>query len=934
MGSGREGASLGHLRGIARALLGYLGGIAGVYPGTTGTSLERHGGTSEASLAGTQPAGWGDTLLFAGTFVRAAALPDLPRAVALSEDAAPGTRVAEVTVSCSNVSGSPNVTLHGIEPGHPFNPIAISADPVATATFQAEVTLRAGAELNARQVNQYTLTLRAACPGEDEVEERLFVRVTAGQALRCDAPFASAGRSRGVWDSRGRGCQPALGSHSLLCHRGRRGAGAGGHGTPDAPVRSAAAAARRADGEWQLPEGPAAPTSRSSLGDSGTLGVEVGTDVPTLLALPVSLQFRLRNHDTPLALTRRGLVLAPASGFDPSKDTQTYRLEIEVMDRHGHNCSGVVRVEVLPSRRPRVTFLEPQRAVTVPEGTGPLEVVTQVHASGDNVRYAILAPTAPALFTIDEVTGKIRSTCQLEVAHARLLIRAYNVLHPADHATTVLNITVQGTDQRAPSCIPALSVSQVPETVSPGSTLVTLRCTDPAGAEGGLRYALEGPPASRSRFRMEGPRLQVNGTLDYDSEAVAAVGFQFTATVVVTAGGQPPRSSECPSPRGVPGGVRWGRSRGKWEKALLTPKPADHRGYVPPLLPQRRPLQGPSPCPPAFPGESMPSPVRAVGWCQHGLATVFHTAFVPVLVTVTPVNEFTPACPNGAAFTVLETAAFGSTVGRVAGTDRDYPPDSLEYSLEGAPGPTQPFSIDMRTGEIRVVGPLDSQRHKSYRLTVRLTDTRNDLDPAKRRSRLCDMAVRLQVRVQARRVNRGGCKHHGCRTASPCSRQAVPDQAPVCTPEVQELRMTARLGGRQPVTRLACQGSPDGAALAYAIAGGNEDGRFQLEGNTLFYLPDDLAEPRTFVLLVEVWGGPGVPRRSTVVALVVHITPRSTPVPPSTTTRHMTLRKEPLVVMRTEAAWHPPAWFVAVLTVSGALLLAALGCVARSLLCR
>lgn len=56
------------------------------------------------------------------------------------------------------------------------------------------------------------------------------------------------------------------------------------------------------------------------------------------------------------------------------------------------------------------------------------------------------------------MTGEIRSTCQLEVAHARLLIRAYNALHPTDHATTMLNITVQGTGQRAPSCVPALSM--------------------------------------------------------------------------------------------------------------------------------------------------------------------------------------------------------------------------------------------------------------------------------------------------------------------------------------------------------------------------------------------------------------------------------------------------------------------------------------------
>ncbi|XP_075288835.1 cadherin-related family member 4 isoform X2 [Opisthocomus hoazin] len=748
-GAGGRLAGFGPGGGITGASPRHYWGISKHRWGTSGTSRGHLWGLPGASLAG-----WGDTLLFPGTSVRAAALLDLPRVVALNEDAAPGTRVAEVAVSCGNASSSPNVTLRSTEPNHPFNPVAISADPVAATMFRAEVTLRAGAELDARRMNQYTLTLRAACPGEDEVEAQLFVRVTAGQVLHCDVPFASAE------------------------------------------------------------------------GDVVRVLVDVAPRTPLYAVLPQligGLTFRLRNHDTPLTLTRRGLVLAPASGFDSSKDTQTFRLEIEVMDRHGHNCSGAVRVEVLPSRRPHVTFLEPELAVTVPEGTGPLEVVTQVHASGDNVHYAIVAPVAPTLFTIDEVTGEIRSTRRLEVAHAQLLIRAYDVQHPADHATATLNVTVQRSDRRAPTCVPALSVSQVPETVSPGSTLVTLRCRDPAGMVGGLRYTLEGPPASRSRFRMEGPRLQVNTTLDYDSEAVAAVGFQFTATVVVTAGGQPPRST-C----------------------------------------------------------------------------------VPVLVTLTPVNEFTPVCPNAATFTVPETAAFGSIVGRVVGTDRDYPPDSLEYSLEGGPSPAQPFSIDTHTGEIRVVGTLDSQRQQSYGLTVRLTDTRNDLDPAKRRRRLCDVTVRLQ---------------------------AVPDQAPVCTPEVRELRITAGSGSRQPVTRLACQGSPDGAALAYTIAGGNEDGRFSLDGNTLFYLPDGPAEPRTFVLLVEAWGGPGAPRHSTMVALVVHVTTRSTPVPASTTTQHMTLRQQPLVVTLTEAAWRPPAWFVAVLTITGALLLAALGCVARSLLC-
>ncbi|NWU04902.1 CDHR4 protein, partial [Cephalopterus ornatus] len=658
-----------------------------------------------------------------------------------------------------------------------------------------QVTLRAGAELDARHVNQYTLTLRAACPGEDEVKERLFVQVTLGQVLRCDTPFTSAGGDvvQVLAD-----VEPRTPLYAVLPQP------LGGLTVSGSSLGACSLQ------KWEQ------PWRDWNLSCGGG-----GQGFPS----PSSLQFRLRNHDTPLTLTQRGLVLVPDNGFDPSKDTQTFRLEMEVMDRHGHNCTGAVTVKVLPSRRPRVTFPEPHRSVTVTEGIGPWEVVTQVHASGENVRYAILAPVAPTLFTIDEVTGEIRSTCRLEVARTHLLIQAYNALHPADHATAMVNITVQGTDRWAPRCVPAIFVSQVPETVSPGSTLVTLRCTDSTGTDECLHYALEGPPASRSHFCMEGPRLKVNTTLDYDSEAMATMGFQFTATIVVTVGEQPPRSTR-----------------------------------------------------------------------------------VPVLVTVTPVNEFRPACPNSAAFTVPETAAFGSVVGRVAGADRDYPPDSLEYSLEGESSPAQPFSIDSRTGEIRVVGPLDSQQQKSYRLVVRLTDTRNDLDLAKRLSRLCDVSVRLQ---------------------------AVPDQVPVCTPEVQELRITAGSpGSRQPVTRLACHGSPDSATLTYTIVGGNEDGRFRLEGNTVIYLPNDQVEPRTFVLLVEVWGGSGARRRSTVVALVVHVTPWSTPVPPSTTTQHTTLQKEPLVVTRTEVVWHPPAWFVAVLTISGTLLLVILGCTARSLLCR
>lgn len=57
---------------------------------------------------------------------------------------------------------------------------------------------------------------------------------------------------------------------------------------------------------------------------------------------------------------------------------------------------------IRPCHADHLASSEMQQAVTVPGVIGPLEVVTQVHASGDNVRYAILAPMAPKFFTIDE----------------------------------------------------------------------------------------------------------------------------------------------------------------------------------------------------------------------------------------------------------------------------------------------------------------------------------------------------------------------------------------------------------------------------------------------------------------------------------------------------------------------------------------------------
>lgn len=104
---------------------------------------------------------------------------------------------------------------------------------------------------------------------------------------------------------------------------------------------------------------------------------------------------------------------------------------------------------------------------------------------------------------------------------------------------------------------------------------------------------------------------QVNTTLDYDSQAMAALGFQLTATIVVTAGGQPPRSSECPRPL-CQGEVTVGWAKPFWDTA-------NSRGSAPLRWPQWCSPKGTQlvalpPCPQG----SVPSTGQVVGWWQWG----------------------------------------------------------------------------------------------------------------------------------------------------------------------------------------------------------------------------------------------------------------------------------------------------------------------------
>ncbi|XP_027378154.1 cadherin-related family member 4 isoform X1 [Bos indicus x Bos taurus] len=280
------------------------------------------------------------------------------------------------------------------------------------------------------------------------------------------------------------------------------------------------------------------------------------------------------------------------------------------------------------------------------------------------------------------------------------------------------------------------------------------------------------------------------------------------------------------------------------------------------------------------------------------------TTEVPVLVMVTPVNEFSPTCVSRT-FRVREDARPHTLLGSVMGTDLDYPHDSIEYSISGG---SAPFAVDSLNGEVHLLGPLDYEMQKSYRLTVLLTDHSQDQDPTCHRSGSCTITIEVE--------------------------QDVNDHAPECEPPFQELTVYAHLGRSLEVTTVSCRVAqePQRLAFSYRIVGGNSQSRFSLQGavlvhNDLMLGPPWPEQSHTYELLIRVAdAGPSTPHLSTTATVIVHIVPWRAST--GATSIHRTTvpsRMTPLLVTDTEVFWQPEPWFVVVLTVTSALLLLGLG---------
>ncbi|XP_044790328.2 cadherin-related family member 4 isoform X6 [Bubalus bubalis] len=312
-------------------------------------------------------------------------------------------------------------------------------------------------------------------------------------------------------------------------------------------------------------------------------------------------------------------------------------------------------------------------------------------------------------------------------------------------------------------------------------------------------------------------------------------------------------------------------------------------------------------------------------------------------VDVQSVNRWPPRCLPGLLVTQIpETTPVGTFVNTFTCTDPDSPGSTLDYQLlfhspasasslclrDGvlevndtldcdAPGACLQHTASIlvldsgqppMTREVRLLGPLDYELQKSYRLTVLLTDHSQDQDPTCHRSGSCTITIEVE--------------------------QDVNDHAPECEPPFQELTVYAHLGRSLEVTTVSCRVAqePQRLAFSYRIVGGNSQSRFSLRGAVLVY--NDLMlgapwpeQPHTYDLLIRVAdAGPSTPHLSTTATVIVHIVPWRAST--GATSIHRTTvpsRMTPLLVTDTEVFWQPEPWFVVVLTVTSALLLLGLG---------
>ncbi|XP_059510776.1 protocadherin Fat 4-like isoform X2 [Stegostoma tigrinum] len=280
------------------------------------------------------------------------------------------------------------------------------------------------------------------------------------------------------------------------------------------------------------------------------------------------------------------------------------------------------------------------------------------------------------------------------------------------------------------------------------------------------------------------------------------------------------------------------------------------------------------------------------------------TSTSTVIVKVTRVNEQNPSSESRT-FNIFEDSPIGALVGKAKFTDDDLPTNNIKYSIVGGNSDVPPkFYIESNSGRIRLLNALDRETQDIYILTVKAEDMNNDQQTDPLRQRRSSATVTVNV-------------------------MNVNDEPPVCDPEYYEQTIYSTI--TSPFIQLQCsdKDSPD-HELSYSIVGENTQNLFELQRpdnnpakvastqRFQFNIIQGIEQPKEYTLLIQVtdeFGRDKHQQLTSTATVVIHVVPWTTTQPTTSTTTEFTTS----VLTITSLYWSPEQWFVAVLTLAGAL---------------
>ncbi|XP_030062642.1 cadherin-related family member 4 [Microcaecilia unicolor] len=242
--------------------------------------------------------------------------------------------------------------------------------------------------------------------------------------------------------------------------------------------------------------------------------------------------------------------------------------------------------------------------------------------------------------------------------------------------------------------------------------------------------------------------------------------------------------------------------------------------------------------------------------------------------------------------------------------------------LESSSAPLYHSVVVAGSRAIHLLSPLDYENHRRYPLTILVVDLNNDIkpDPINQKTNTCAVIINVKD---------------------------INDNPPECNPHYYEETIYSTSMTRPVLDKILCFDKDDNIRFSYAIVGGNTNNRFSIKNGALYhsgfsYNPHGVYDPLTFELLIEVTDDPP-PRRSTTVPVIVHVIPWTTTVSTTTQTTTMCYCHQSPYGHSEERAQNchsdravlaPDPWFVALLTITGILLLGALALLIWKILSR